>query len=517
MNLDLAFYWKLFCRRLPVMTVFLLGCATIGVITALKLPETWSAEARLLVEAPQIPDEMVAATVQTDAEEQLDIIQQKLMTRANLIDIANRFDVFADIRSMEPDSVVKAMREATSIRRSAGRNQATLMRISFKSRSGRIAANVVNEYVTLVLEENAQFRESRAENTLTFFEQEVERLGQDLDRQSTQIAIFKSDNVNALPEDQNYRLGRQALLQERLSRTERDQNAALLQRKEMLRLFQTTGAIGASTQVPQTAEQQQLVVAQAELDQALTLYSESHPRVIRLRARVERLEAVVTALVSSTTGGAGDAGTLSPQQAIMESTLAEIDARLQYLQSDADATRGELDELQDAISRSSANSIELASLERDYQNIQARYNAAVGNLNTAQMSDRREKTARGQRISVIENATIPQIPTGPNRPRIAIMGAAFGVMLAGAYFLLLELLIRSVRRPAELVGRFNVTPITIIPYMESRSERMLRRSGILAATLIVAIGVPLALWYVDTNYIPLELVVQRGLERLGLG
>lgn len=517
MNFDLEFYWKLFCKRLPVMMVFLLGSATIGVITALKLPETWSAEARLLVEAPQIPDEMVASTVQTDAVEQLDIIEQKLMTRANLIDIANRFDVFADIRSMEPDSVVEAMEEATRIRRSAGRNQATLMRIEFTSRSGRIAANVVNEYVTLVLEENAEFRESRAENTLTFFEQEVERLGQDLDRQSTQIAIFKSDNVKALPEDQNYRLGRQALLQERLSRTERDQNAALLQRKEILRLFQTTGTVGSASQVPQSPEQQQLVVAKAELDQALSLYSDSHPRVIRLRARVERLEAIVSAQVSTSTGGAGETAALSPQQAIMESTLAEIDARLQYLQSDADATRAELEELQDSISRSSANSIELASLERDYQNIQARYNAAVENLNTAQMSDRREKTARGQRISVIENATVPQIPAGPNRPRIAVMGAAFGVMLAAAYFMLLEILNRSVRRPAELIGRFNVTPITVIPYMESRMDRMLRRGGILAATLVVAIGVPLALWYIDTNYLPLELVVQRGLEKLGLG
>ena len=60
----------------------------------MKLPETWSTSARLLVESPQIPDNMVASTIQTDAIEQLDIIQQKLLTRANLIDIANKFQVF---------------------------------------------------------------------------------------------------------------------------------------------------------------------------------------------------------------------------------------------------------------------------------------------------------------------------------------------------------------------------------------------------------------------------------------
>ena len=122
-------------RRLPVMMLFVLVCSSLGVITALKLPETWSTSARLLVEEPQIPDNMVRSTVQTDVVEQLDVIQQKLMTRANLIDIANRFNVFENIREMEPDLVVERMREATTLRRTAGRNQATLMTMSFKART----------------------------------------------------------------------------------------------------------------------------------------------------------------------------------------------------------------------------------------------------------------------------------------------------------------------------------------------------------------------------------------------
>ncbi len=54
------------------------------------------------------------------------------------------------------------------------------------------------------------------------------------------------------------------------------------------------------------------------------------------------------------------------------------------------------------ISRSSAIGIQLSALERDYTNIQARYSAAVNNLNSARMSERIETTAQGQRITVIE-------------------------------------------------------------------------------------------------------------------
>lgn len=520
MNFDFAFYHKLFWRRLPVMTLFILICAGLGAVTAVKLPETYSTAARLLVEAPQIPDSMVASTIQTDAIEQLDIIEQKLLTRANMIDIAQKFNVFENMRDMEPDTVVKQMRLATSVRRTAGRNQATLMTIGFEGRSARIVADVVNEYVTLVLAENTDFRVSRAESTLGFFTQEVERLGEELDRQSAEIAVFRSENADALPEDQSYRLGRQTLLQDRLSRLERDLTATRKQRGDIVKVYETTGRLrqAGANQVQLSPEEQQLNAARAELDQARSVYSDTNPRIVRLMALIERLEATVAAQGPTPQEGEDAVDqAASTEKALLQAALAEMDSRIEFLESDVANTTQELDKLQEAISRSSANGIRLATLERDYEITQTRYNAAVANLNQARMSERIETTAQGQRITVIENANVPQVPAGPNRPKIAAAGLAAGLGLAGGYFMLLELLNRTVRRPAEMVSRFNVTPITTIPYMESRGRRLLRRSGLIAATLFVLIAVPAALWYVDTNYIPLELVVQKGLAKLGLG
>jgi capsular polysaccharide biosynthesis protein len=176
-----------------------------------------------------------------------------------------------------------------------------------------------------------------------------------------------------------------------------------------------------------------------------------------------------------------------------------------------------LEKLQENISLSASNAIRLAELERDYGIIQTRYGSAVSNLNAARMSERMEATAQGQRINVIENASVPQVPSGPDRPRIAAIGIFVGIALAVGYFTLLEVLNRTIRRPAELVERFEIAPLVTIPYMESRWERLLRRTGLLAATIAVLIGVPIALWYVDTYYLPLELIVQKGLAKFGLG
>jgi len=517
MNFDLRFYWALFLRRLPAMMLLLLICAGLGVATALKLPDTYSTSARLLVEQPQIPERMVASTVQTDAVEQLDVIQQRLMTRANLIDIANRFNVLEKMRDMEPDSVVEAMQEATSIRRSAGRGEAVLMTISFTGSSPTIVADVVNEYVTLALEQSTTTRINQAAKTLQFFEQEAQRLGEEINRQSAAIADFKGSNADALPEDQSYRLGRQTLLQERLSRVERDLAGAESQRREILRVFESTGQVRpGGVQGLRTPEEAQLVVARAELENAIAKYSESSPRVTRLRARIERLEAVVAAQTEAVLpqGGGTD---VSVQEAMLNATMAEIDSRIEGLSAEKEATVAELDSLQQAISRSSANGIELAALERDYVNIQSRYNAAINNLNQARMSKRVETTAQGQRISVIENANVPRIPSGPNRPKIALMGLGAGIALAAGFFMLLEMLNRTVRRPAELIARFDITPIATIPYMESRGHKIARRTGLVTAFLVVVIGVPMALWFIDTNYLPLEILVQKALDKVGLG
>lgn len=518
MNFDLSFYWKLLLRRFPVMALLFMVCTGLAVFSAMRMPETFTTSARLLVEQPQIPNSMVNSTINTDAIEQLDIVQQRLTTRANLIDIANRFDVYTDLRTVEPDTIVQRMQQDTNILRTAGRNQATLLTITFVGRNGQVVANVVNEYVTLVLEANTSFRIGRAENTLEFFEQEVERLGAELDTRSVRIATFKSENSDALPENQAYRLGRQSLLQERLVRLERDVRSIEGQRSDITRVFDATGQIGQNRQGRGlSAEEQQLVVAQTDLELALLTYSAENPRVIRLQNVVDRLEAIIASQnVTLTPESDTEEEPLTPAEAMFQATMIEIDSRLNTLSTDIEDTQQALDTLQLAIEASSANGIQLDALNRDFNIIQARYNAAVSNFNEAQMSERIETTSQGQRISVIENANVPRLPSGPNRTRVIMFGAALGVGLAGGFFMLLELLNRTVRRPVELVGRFNVIPIATIPYIESRGRKFTRRLVLIAGSLIAVIGVPLALWYIDTTFMPLDLLVQKVLSRLGI-
>ena len=147
MNSDIAFYFELFKKRVPVMAVIFTLCAAVGLAMALTLPPRYKADATLLVEGAQIPDDLAQSTVQTEASEQLQIIEQRLMTRANLIDIARKFQVFAGEQGLRPDEVVERMEEQTRISLSSGNNSATVMTIAFTALSPAIAADVVNEFL----------------------------------------------------------------------------------------------------------------------------------------------------------------------------------------------------------------------------------------------------------------------------------------------------------------------------------------------------------------------------------
>jgi uncharacterized protein involved in exopolysaccharide biosynthesis len=94
MKHDIKFYWRQILRRLPLMMAIIILFTALALVQAVRLPAVFEAEARLLVESPQISDDLVDVTVTTSADEEITIIRERLLTRANLLEIANEFDVF---------------------------------------------------------------------------------------------------------------------------------------------------------------------------------------------------------------------------------------------------------------------------------------------------------------------------------------------------------------------------------------------------------------------------------------
>ena len=515
MKKTIKFYTKLLVRRSPAMALLFLICTSLGLVLAVRLPTTYTTSARLLVQAPQIDPTLAAPTVNVSASEEIEIIRQQLMTRANLIDIANDLNVFGT-SGQAPDDVVLAMRQGTEITSTGGETrrgptQPTIVNVSFSGRTGPIAANVVNEYVTRITAANVRNRTGAAENTLDFFQQEVERLSGELDLRSARITEFQRANAGSLPDGQDYRLDRQSLLQERLAGLERESTALTEQRARLVELFEATGRVGPASQQNLSPEQQRVAQLESEVTQALTVFSETNPRVTQLRAQLEQARAAA-ATSSSTAGNEGE----DAQTTLYRLQLEELDSRLAQLDDRMPGITAELDQIRTAVAETPLNAISLQSLERNLANTRQQYDGAVAGLARARVGEQIELTAQGQRITLIEAANVPSEPASPNRPLIAAAGVGAGLGMAAALFILLELLNSTVRRPIDVQKGLGIVPLATIPYIESRARRMWRRSGQILAMLIVLAGVPAALWAVDTYYLPLDLLAQRVLDQIGL-
>lgn len=502
---DFRFYLKLLPRRLPVMILLFVSTAMAGVILSQRLPANYYTSATLLVEPPQIREERQDPNQPSPASEQLRVIEQRLLTRANLIDIANEVLVFPEQRLMNPDEVVEAMRTATQIRLTIGRDQASLMRLGFTSDDPVKATAVVNRYIDIALEISSTATTSQAEDTLSFYQQEVDRYSGELDQQSGRIANFKREFADALPENLTYNQTRQSLLQERVSRAERELESLGTQRANIERLR-------AREAEPDLSNEEELLVSlESELSVARSIYSPTNPRITNLESQVAALRARLASVALEPND---TESTLSAETTVLEISLAEIDSRAGTLTQEIADANEELTTLFDSIRRTPANGITLSGLEREQENIQDLYNASVGRLAQAQTSLNIVAASKGERITVLEAATVPNEPASPNRTQIALMGIAVGIGLAGGFFILLELLNQTVRRPADIVRKLEITPLAAIPQIETLGQKRIRRVVQVSASLVVLAAVPAIIWAIDTYYMPLDLLFEKMKNRL---
>lgn len=505
---ELRFYWRLILRRLPLMTLIVILCTIGGIVQAIRLPATYQTEARLLVESQQIDTDLADTTVAVAADEEIQIIREQLLTRANMLDIATEFDVFEDRSEISPDRIVERMSQSTQIQNRGGRNQATVITVAFSARSGQIAADVVNEYVTRIINASVELRTGRAGDTLAFFERQVEELSAELDTRSARISQFQAENADALPDSQEFRLGRQAVLQERIGSATRELSALIDQRARIIEIYDLTGRIDNSGDIL-SDDERQLRDLERELAQQLTIYSETAPNIVILRSRIDQLRGQI-----ASTGPSGPQ--VSSSQAILDSQLLQIDGQIEDLEGIITEAEQELTRLDDQIARTPGNAITLAGLQRDYDNIRVQFDTAVARLAEAEVGERLELDGRGQRIRLIEAANVPAQPSSPNRRLIVAMGGAAGIGLAGALFLLLELLNRTVRRPVEISRALNFEPLVTVPYIETRQERFRRISIRVAVMVLMVGGVPAAALAVNNFVMPLDQLANTILDQIGL-
>src|SRR3984957_11670789 len=111
-----AYYWEIVKRRWPHFLVPFVLVLSAGGTGLYFWPVTYLSEGKILVQSQLIPTELVRPTVTSAAQERIQVIQQRTMTRDNLVAIADKFQLFPDKRPlMSVTELVELMKKSTKI------------------------------------------------------------------------------------------------------------------------------------------------------------------------------------------------------------------------------------------------------------------------------------------------------------------------------------------------------------------------------------------------------------------
>ena len=98
---DLKDYLVALRRRKKQILTTMGILAVISVLVALLLPPVYRSSATILIEEQEIPAELVRSTITSYADQRVQVISQQVMTRANLMQIIEKYNLYPRQRQRE--------------------------------------------------------------------------------------------------------------------------------------------------------------------------------------------------------------------------------------------------------------------------------------------------------------------------------------------------------------------------------------------------------------------------------
>ncbi|WP_047537395.1 GumC family protein [Methylotenera versatilis] len=519
-ELTLSDYLSIFKRRWLQMLVAFLLILSVAVATAVFLPPTYQSTGTILIESQQIPDDVVKATVTSYADERIEVIKQRVMTRDNLYRIIQKYNLYPKkIDSATISTLIDDMRKSISVillnadvERSGGGRATIAFKVGFEYERPEVAHKVANEIVTLFLDENVKARTERATETTEFLTQEVENLRKELEGVENKVAAFKQEHSNSLPEHMEMHMSLLQRSESDIKEVDRDYKST----QEELRYLDVELAsakanvkTNASGEVIGTTSE--LEKAKAELERSLGLYKETHPTVRALKRKIEALENPTETKVDAKPAR-GDIAT----ELVIAKVQAQIEAakaRLNSLAQQRRSLEARVDQLQNQVSQSPQVERGLFTLMRDYENAKSKYEEVKSKQINAKIAENLEQENKAERFSMLEPPFFPDKPMKPNRKKIIALGLFAGLAGALALAALLEALDRRVRGVESLTSLINMRPLVIIPYISTNAELKRRKNfnKYMLISILALIGISLLV--IHFVVMPLDLLTVKLMAR----
>nr|WP_166180519.1 Wzz/FepE/Etk N-terminal domain-containing protein [Altererythrobacter segetis] len=440
-----AILWQ---RRWWIIVPALVG--VVGAVAAvLLIPPRYKANAVMLVESPQLPDEIIGDFSDSLIERRIAAIKQRVTSRPDLVDLINRHGLYSSERASEPLSdVIDEMRDkitltpSTVALPSGGAKDSTVaFELSFEYAEAAPAQAVVQDLMDRILELDSSGNLEQATNTAQFLADQSHGLEEQIAKVQSELAAINSRYGSVLGSASTVITGNSGSYDVQIAGLQRD-NANLIAQKQ--------AAQNSDTRDPVVRN------AEAALAAARAVYSENHPDVVIAKQRLQEARALARSTAEKLPFDSIDQQIAfnNSQIAQLRAAKAREDAQVSSqlaAQSRAPLVQQQISALQER----------LTGLNQQYQQVQQK-------LLSAKAGVRAEDEQMGERLTVVEPPVMPDEPVWPNRLLVlaggVVGGLGLGLLLAG----LVELALRPIRDPRVLTSITGAPPLGVVPLVPKK-------------------------------------------------
>ena len=574
---DLRDYWLFFQRRKKQIGLIMTVLLTISVVVAFLLPPTYRSTATILIEEQEIPPELVRSTITSYADQRIQVISQQVMTRANLMQVVEKYNLYPSKRKQETtEEILERIRKDIKLnivsadvidRRSGAKTSATIaFTLAYDSETAESAQKVANELTSLYLNENLKNRQQKSAETSSFLTEEASRLSAHISETENKLAAFKAKNQGRLPELTQLNLQLRDRTDSEIMEVDRqvrsleerkiyldgqlaqmkpnspmisasgerildsDERLKALQAQytslsgvysadhpDVIKMRREISALQKDTgEAPDTQEQsKQLTRLRSDLALANEKYSDDHPDVIKLKKAIAALESSI-----KTTPVRSEPQRFrkpeNPAFIALQTQLEATASELRSMRSQRNELKSKMTSYETRLEQTPQVEREYLDLGRDHENSLRRYQELKAKQSEAQVAQELEKDSKGERFSLIDPPQLPEKPNSPNRPAIMLLGVILSMGGGVAYAGVLESLDSSIKSSKELVSVLKAPLLSVIPYIENAQDRGRKRKGRGVVVVAIIAIILTATMLIHFFWIPLDVLWFAVMRKLGM-
>lgn len=454
-------------RKWWLLAGFLLAVSTSASLI-FSLPNLYRGSTTVLLGQDAIAGTFIAEGSTNQLDQRLHVIRQELLSREQLLELINRFDLYDGLRQAVPvEELLDRMRKDIHISQSTtsqaslqqGQSAPMEVRIGYQGWSAEEVAEIANALAEIYREKYESIRFGQASRTTDFLREQLADVEARLNAQELAINVFRSENLGQLPQQEGMNLASLERLNTDL-RLNGERQIQLLNRPNLNTAGEFRAVVG-------TAGESRLDLLRRELSVMSARYSEQHPGMIRLQGEIRQLEQQA---VASEELGADAVPVISVTEEHMR--LREEDARL----------RAAIASLQRRLQLSPEIDQALTQMSNSYNAIREEHLLLLRRYQDARLAQSLE-SQQTQQFQVLEAALPPSLASAPNRIRLMTMALMLTIGGLVALVFLVEQLGQKFHTASDVRAFSSVPVIASINHLYTSSERI--RGGLLTLAVVI--------------------------------